>query len=77
MNKQCLPKQEIIDNLRLELSERDMKLIGARFMLKDAIELLKRTQARLERWDTDNICTDDDLYTDILNTLPELEKAND
>jgi hypothetical protein len=77
VNKQCLPKQEIIDNLRLELSERDMKLIGARFVLKDAIELLKRTQARLEQWDTDNICTDDDLYTDILNTLPELEKAND
>lgn len=70
-------KQEIIDKLRLELSERDMRLIGMRFLLKDAIELLKRTQARLEQWDTDNICTDDDLYTDILNTLPELEKAND
>lgn len=70
-------KQEIIDNLRLELSERDMKLIGARFMLKDAIELLKRTQARLEQWDTDNICADDDLYTDIINTLSELEEAND
>ena len=70
-------KQEIIDNLRLELSERDMKLIGARFMLKEAIELLKRTQSRLEFWDKENICADDDLYTDILNTLPELEKTND
>ena len=70
-------KQEIIDKLRLELSERDMKLIGARFMLKEAIELLKRTKTRLEQWDKDNICTDDDLYTDIINTLPELEKAND
>ena len=70
-------KQEIIDNLRLELRDKDMKLIGARFMLKEAIELLKRTQTRLEQWDSDNICTDDDLYTDILNTLPELEKAND
>ena len=54
-----------------------MKLIGARFMLKEAIELLKRTKTRLEQWDKDNICTDDDLYTDIINTLPELEKAND
>lgn len=70
-------KQEIIDNLRLELSERDMKLIGARFMLKESIGLLKRMQSRLEQWDTDNICADDDLYTDILNTLPELEQAND
>lgn len=70
-------KQEIIDKLRLELSERDMRLIGMRFLLKEAIELLKRTQARLELWDKDNICTDDDLYTDIINTLPELEKAND
>lgn len=70
-------KQEIIDKLRLEVSERDMRLIGARFMLKEAIELLKRTQTRLEQWDSDNICADDDLYTDIVNTLPELEKAND
>lgn len=70
-------KQEIIDNLRLELRDKDMKLIGARFMLKEAIELLKRTQTRLEQWDSDNICADDDLYTDILNTLPELEQAND
>ena len=70
-------KQEIIDKLRLELSERDMKLIGARFMLKEAIELLKRTKTRLEQWDRDNICTDDNLYTDVFNTLPELEKAND
>ena len=70
-------KQEIIDKLRLELSERDMKLIGARFVLKEVIDLLKRTQTRLEQWDADNICADDDLYTDILNTLPELEKAND
>jgi hypothetical protein len=72
-----LNKQEIIDKLQLELSERDMRLIGMRFLLKEAIELLKRTQTRLELWDKDNICTDDDLYTDILNTLPELEKAND
>lgn len=70
-------KQEIIDKLRLELSERDMRLIGMRFLLKEAIELLKRTQSRLELWDKDNICADDDLYTDIINTLPELEKAND
>lgn len=70
-------KQEIIDNLRLELRDKDMKLIGARFMLKGAIELLKRTQTRLEQWDSDNICADDDLYTDIFSTLPELEKAND
>ena len=70
-------KQEIIDNLRLEVSERDMKLIGARFMLKEAIELLNRTKTRLELWDKDNICADDDLYSDIFNTLPELEKAND
>ena len=73
----ALNKQEIIDKLRLELSERDMKLIGARFMLKEAIDLLKRTQARLEQWDKDNISTDDDLYTEITNTMPELEKAND
>ena len=70
MNKQCLPKQEIIDNLRLELRDLDI-------MLKEAFGLLKRTQSRLEQWDTDNICADDDLYTDILNTLPELEQAND
>lgn len=70
-------KQEIIDKLRLELSERDMRLISMRFLLKEAIELLKRTQSRLELWDKDNICADDDLYTDIINTLPELEKAND
>lgn len=70
-------KQEIIDKLRLELSERDMSLIGLRFLFKEAIELLKRTQSRLELWDKDNICADDDLYTDIVNTLPELEKAND
>jgi hypothetical protein len=72
-----LNKQEIIDKLRLELSERDMRLIGMRFLLKEAIRLLKRTQSRLELWDKDNICADDDLYTDIINTLPELEKAND
>jgi hypothetical protein len=72
-----LNKQEIIDKLRLELSERDMRLIGMRFLFKEAIGLLKRTQMRLELWDKDNICTDDDLYTDIINTLPELEKAND
>ena len=70
-------KQEIIDKLRLELSERDMRLIGMRFLLKEAIELLKRAQTRLELWDKDNICADGDLYTDIINTLPELEKAND
>ena len=70
-------KQEIIDKLRLELSERDMRLIGMRFLLKEAIKLLKRTQTRLESWDKDNICTDDNLYTDITSTLPELEKAND
>jgi hypothetical protein len=72
-----LNKQEIIDKLRLELRERDMRLIGMRFLLKEAIELLKRAQTMLELWDKDNICTDDDLYTDIINTLPELEKAND
>lgn len=70
-------KQEIIDKLRLEVSERDMRLIGTRFMLKEATELLRRTRSRLEQWDSDNICADDDLYTDIVNTLPELEKAND
>jgi hypothetical protein len=72
-----LNKQEIIDRLRLELSERDMSLIGLRFRMKESIDLLKRTQSRLELWDKDNICVDDDLYTDIINTLPELEKAND
>ena len=70
MNKQCLPKQEIIDNLRLELRDLDI-------MLKEAFGLLKRTQSRLEQWDKDNICSDDDLYTDIFNTLPELEKFID
>lgn len=69
-------KQEIIDKLRLELSERDMRLIGMHFWLKKAIRLLNRTQSRLELWDKDNICVDDDLYTDIINALPELEKAN-
>jgi hypothetical protein len=72
-----LNKQEIIDKLRLELSERDMRLIGLRFRMKESIDLLKRTQSRLELWDKYNICADDDLYTDIINTLPELEKAND
>lgn len=70
-------KQEIIDKLRIELSERDMSLIGLRFRIKESIDLLKRTQSRLELWDKDNICADDDFYTDIVNTLPELEKAND
>jgi len=70
VNKQCLPKQEIIDNLRLELRDLDI-------MLKEAFGLLKRTQSRLEQWDKDNICSDDDLYTDIFNTLPELEKFID
>jgi hypothetical protein len=70
MNKQCLPKQEIIDNLRLEL--RDLNI-----MLKEAFGLLKRTQSRLEQWDKDNICSDDDLYTDIFNTLLELENVID
>ena len=54
-------KQEIIDKLRLELSERDMRLIGMRFWLKKAIRLLNRTQSRPEWWDKDNICVEDDL----------------
>ena len=70
MNKQCLPKQEIIDNLRLELRDLDI-------MLKKAFSLLKRTQSRLEQWDKDNICSDDDLYTDIFNTLLELDNVID
>ena len=70
MNKQCLPKQEIIDNLRLELRDLDI-------MLKKAFGLLKRTQSRLEQWDKDNICSDDDLYTDIFNTLLELDNIID
>jgi len=77
MNKQCLPKQEIIDNLRLELRDLDMQLSGTRAMLKEAIGLLKRTQSRLEQWDKDNICSDDDLYTDIFNTLLELDNVID
>ena len=70
-------KQEIIDKLRLDLRDRDLTVIDMQCKLKDAIDLLKRTLARLEKWDKDNICADDDLYTDIFNTLPELEKAND
>lgn len=77
MNKQCLPKQEIIDNLRLELRDLDMQLSGTRAMLKEAIGLLKRTQSRPQQWDKDNISADNDLYTDIFNTLPELEKFID
>ncbi len=42
------------------------KLIAA---APDMIELLERTKARLEQWDKDNICTDDDLYTDLLWTI--------
>lgn len=38
------------------------------------LELLERTIARLEQWDRDNICNDDDLYTDLINTVAEIKE---
>jgi hypothetical protein len=40
----------------------------------DMMELLERTIARLEQWDRDNICNDDDLYTDLINTVAEIKE---
>lgn len=40
----------------------------------DMMELLERTLARLEQWDRDNICCDDDLYTDLINTVAEIKE---
>lgn len=39
----------------------------------DMFELLERTIKRLEQWDRDNICYDDDLYTDLINTVAEIK----
>jgi len=40
----------------------------------DMMELLERTIARLKQWDRDNICNDDDLYTDLINTVAEIKE---
>jgi hypothetical protein len=65
VNKQCLPKQEIIDNLRLELRERDLILINMSAKMREAVNLLQRAQNQIE---------DDILYADIAAILPELER---
>jgi len=50
--------------------EANARLIAA---APDMLELLERTIKRLEQWDNDNICCDDDLYTDLINTVAEIK----
>lgn len=41
-------KQEIIDNLRLQVSDRDMALIDLNAKLRNAVDLLKRVDTNDE-----------------------------
>lgn len=61
MNKQCLPKQEIIDNLRLELRDKDLMLINMSAKMREMAELLKSAQNQIQ-----------DLYAEITAIFPEL-----
>ena len=57
-------KQEIIDNLRLELRDRDLILINMSAKMRESVKLLRRAQAQIQ---------DEVLYADISAIMPELE----
>lgn len=57
-------KQEIIDNLRLELRDRDLILINMSAKMRESVNLLRRAQAQIQ---------DEILYADISAIMPELD----
>ena len=70
-------KQNLIAMLQNHWSgnENDAMDANARLIAAapDMLELLEHTIKRLEQWDKDDICYDDDLYTDLINTVAEIK----
>lgn len=71
-------KQEIIDNLRLELRDRDLVVIDLRAKNKIAANVLEKAKNQLEYWDKNHVYIEsfinDELVQEISNTLQELAK---
>lgn len=69
-------KQEIIDNLRIELRDRDLAVINLRAKNKIAATVLEKAKNQLEYWDKNHVYVEsfvnDELVKEISDTLQEI-----
>lgn len=68
-------KQEIIDNLRLQISDRDMALIDLNAKLRNAVDLLKTVKEKLYNMDiVYHNAVDSAFYEEVCETIERLIK---